>query len=666
MAFNDKPIISDSSERSEESVQAVKQVLSQKQGFISREDSPDVGVDLQVELIENGQATNNRFVVQIKSSQTLTHVTVDEEDLISYPFLTSRLGYLCRHAPGYGLIIVYDDTSRIAHYDLIENIVNRLSSRKDPLEWQAQEHVNIHIPARNVLNHDAAKKIHALLSTRFKNHSLLIAHRGLEYNIPIIDPQAAGTPTDFRDPHHAAKIIRDYGIFLFNNRDFSFLLELVQKLTVQEIESSVDIRFIVAIAFMEAGKLIDADYHLRKLRATASGLDEEKTALIRLYSAKIDFRFGRIDAHKYLREMQSVIPDMKLAANQLSTRIRIDSLEVVLPESSPETRKGLATQLRSTIKLINETELDPHTKKILMLFAAGNLHQFAINLLAKSLTQLRIMEKTFGPQPLSWRITQAQEVMGTIEEATSLVRNVWNTLDEKEQNGRLGAHVHERLASMFLAFAFNMLMLDGGKKDKQSSETIYVQRYSIAIAAFNFFIEQGEYEEAYSSLTTAMEIGELYSHHFGKTIEGPPPEELQQRIDHLARETGRDPYYSMVKHYLQETLPEILKQDGFTDMTDLEITKFAETYAASIRLPEERIQNIVSDIQAMKRFKNAIPDPNAALLQDLHHTSSLTTLYVAPIIHIGRCKHCGFSTQPTTNVEEIIREYLSNHGQSCK
>jgi hypothetical protein len=666
MAFNDRPIVSESSERSEESVQAVKQILSQKQGFISREDLPDVGVDLQVELIENGQATNNRFVVQIKSSQTLTNVTVDEEDLISYPFLTSRLGYLCRHSPGYGLIIVYDDTSRIAYYDLIENIVGRLSSRKDPSEWHVQERVNIHIPVKNVLNRDAAKEIHAVMSTRFKNHSLLIAHRGLEYNIPIIDPRAEAAPTDFRDPHHAAKLIRDYGIFLFNNRDFAFLLELVQRLTVQEIESSVDIRFIVAIAFMESGKLIDADYHLRKLRAAASDLDEEKAALIRLYSAKADFRFGRIDAHTYLREMQSVIPDMKLAANQLSTRIRIDSLEIVLPESSPETRKRLATQLRSTIKLINETELDPHTKKILMLFAAGNLHQLAINLLATRLTQLRIMEKTFGPQPLSRRVAQAQEVMAMMEEATSLVRKVWSTLDEKEQNGRLGAHVHDRLASMFLAFAFNMLMLDAGKKDEQSSEAIYVQRYSIAIAAFNFFIGQGEYEEAYSSLTTAMEIGELYNHHFGKTIEGPPPEELRQRIDHLARETGRDPYNSMVKQYLHEALPEILKEDGFTDMTDLEITKFAETYATSIMLPEGRIQNIVSDIQAMRRFKNAIPDPDAILLQDLHHASNLTTLYANPIIHIGRCKRCGFSTKPTTNVEEVIKEYLSNHGQSCK
>ena len=63
MAFNHRPIIARSSERSEESVQAVRHFLSQKNGFISREDLPDFGIDLQVELIENSRATNNRFVV---------------------------------------------------------------------------------------------------------------------------------------------------------------------------------------------------------------------------------------------------------------------------------------------------------------------------------------------------------------------------------------------------------------------------------------------------------------------------------------------------------------------------------------------------------------------------------------------------------------------------
>lgn len=667
MAFNDRPIIAASSERSEESVQAVKHVLSQKNGFIAREDLPDVGVDLQVELIENSRATNNRFVVQIKSSKTLNHVIIDEEELITHPFLTSRLGYLCRHSPGYGLIIIYDDSSRVAYYDLVENVVIRLSSRKDPSEWQAQEHVNIHIPVSKVLNHDSAKLIHDTISTRFRNHLLLIAQRGFEYNIPVLNPEAEGTGINFHDPNQVAKLIRDYGIFLFNNRDLDFLLGLIQKLTIDKIESSPDLRFIVAIAFVESGKLIDADYHLRKLHAIPCDLDKEKAALLRLYSAKVDFYFGRIDAQKYILEIESVMPDMKLPTNQLSTRIRIDFLKVVLSFGNRKAKEQerLVSRLRDTIKLVSESTLEVHNRNILLLYAAGNLWQIGINLSATSITRFRILEKTFGPPPLEARIGEAKIVMNIIKEATSIVQNVWRALDEKERNGQLGAHVHYRLASMFSSFALNALMVNCSEREKESAETLYVQRYASAIAAFNYFIQHGEYDEAYSSLTTAIEIEELYKYHFGKTIQGQSAQDLQERMNQLSKEIGREPYRSLVRQYLDETLPNIQKQDGLTDMADPEIMKFAETYAASIGLPNERIKNIISDVRAIKRFKNAIPDKNAALLQDLQHTSSLATLYASPVIHIARCMNCGLSTKPATDVEDIIKEYLSAHGQSC-
>jgi hypothetical protein len=565
---------------------------------------------------------------------------------------------------------MYDDSSGIAYYDLVENVVSRLSSRKSPSEWQAQGHVNVHIPASNVLNHDSAKLIHDTISTRFKNHSLLIAQRGFEYNIPVLIPEAEGTSIDFHDPTQVGKLIRDYGIFLFNNRDFEFLLGLIQKLTIHEIESSLDVRFIVAIALVESGKIIDADYHLRKLRAISDGLDKEKAALLRLYSAKVDFRFGRIDAQKYLLEIQSVMPDMQLPANRLSTRIRIDFLEVLLSfgNRSREAQERLVLQLRDTIKLVSESNLEQHTKNILLLYAAGNLYQLGVNLLTTSITRFRIVEKTFGRPPLYSRIAQAKQVIDVIEAATSIVQDVWRALEEKERNGRLGAHVHYRLASMFFSFAFNMLMLNSGERDQESTETLYAQRYSSAIAAFNYFIQEREYDEAYSSLTTADEIGELYKYHFGKAIQGPSAQDLQERVNQLSKETGREPHHSLVRQYLDETLPEMQKQTehGFTNMADPEIIKFAETYAAAIGLPHDRIKNIISDTLAIKRFKNAIPDKDAALLQDLRHTSSLTTLYASPIIHIGRCLHCGFSTKPGTDIEDIIKEYLSSHGQSCK
>jgi hypothetical protein len=669
VAFNDRPIIAESSKQSEESVRAVNQVLSQKNGFISREDLPDLGVDLQVELIEDGQATNNRFVVQIKSSKTLNCVKIDEEELISFTFLTSRLGYLCRHSPGYGLIILYDDSSSIAYYDFVENIVNRLSSRQNPSEWQSQEHVNIHIPTCNVLDHDSSKLIHGIMTARFKNHSLLIAQRGFEYNIPILIPEVEGTSIDFHDPTRVAKLIRDYGISLFNNRDFEFLLGLIQKLTIHEIESSLDVRYIVAIAFVESGKIIDADYHLRKLRAISDGLDKEKAALLRLYSAKVDFRFGRIDAQKYLLEIQSIMPDMKLPANRLSTRINIDFLEVgqSFGNRSRETHERLLLQLRDTIKLVSESDIDQYTKNILLLYAAGNLYQLGINLLITSITRFRILEKTFGPPPIYLRVAEAKQVIGVIDAATSIVQDVWNALEEKERNGRLGAHVHYRLASMFFSFAFNKLMLNNGERDQESTEDLYAQRYSSAIVAYNYFVQELEYDEAYSSLATADEIGELYKYHFGKSIQGPSAQNLQERINQLSKETGREPHHSLVRQYLDETLPEMQKQtaNDFANMTDPEIIKFAETYVTTIGLPHDRVKYIISDSLAIKRFKNAVPDKNAELLQDLKHTSSLRTLYASPIIHIARCLHCGFSTKPSTDVDDIIKEYLTTHGQSC-
>ena len=670
VAFNDRPIIAESSKQSEESVQAVKQVLSQKNGFISREDLPDLGVDLQVELIENGQATNNRFVIQIKSSKTLNRVKIDEEELISFTFLTSRLGYLCRHSPGYGLIIIYDDSSGIAYYDFVENIVSRLSSRQNPSEWQSQEHVNIHIPTCNVLDHDSSKLIHGTMTARFKNHTLLIAQRGFEYNIPILIPEVEGTSIDFHDPTKVAKLIQDYGISLFNNRDFDFLLGLIDKLTMHEIESSLDVRYIVAIAYVESGKIIDADYHLRKLRAISDGLDKEKVALLRFYSAKVDFRLGRIDTQEYLLEIQSVMPDMKLPANRLGMRINIDFLEVgqSFGNKGREAQEGLLSQLFDTIKLVRESNIELHIKNILLLYAAGNLYQLGINLLITSITRYRILEKTFGPPPIYLRIAEAKRVIGVTDAATSIVQDVWSTLEEKEKNGRLGAHVHYRLASMFVSFNFNMLMFSNGERDQESPEDLYAQRYSSAIVAYNYFIQELEYDEAYSSLTTADEIGELYKHHFGKAIQGPSAQDLQDRINQLSKETGREPHHSLVREYLDEALPEMQKQnaDGFANMTDPEIVRFAETYVATMGLPHDRVKYIISDSLAIKRFKNAVPDKSAELLQDLKHASSPRTLYASPIIHIGRCMHCGFSTKPSTDVDDIIKEYLTTHGQSCR
>ena len=51
MGFYDNPIVDIYSKTSEESLIATKQVFLQKNGFLVREENPDKGVDLDVELL---------------------------------------------------------------------------------------------------------------------------------------------------------------------------------------------------------------------------------------------------------------------------------------------------------------------------------------------------------------------------------------------------------------------------------------------------------------------------------------------------------------------------------------------------------------------------------------------------------------------------------------
>lgn len=663
MAFFDKPIVSNSSERSEKSVNSAMNLFSQRNGFICREDSPDFGVDLQVELIESGKATNNRFVIQIKSAQRLHIINIDGKDYISYTFPTSRLGYLCNHLPGYGLVLLYDDSTDIMYYGFIEDIVGLLNSQKGSSEWQSQEYVNIHIPVENILNEISIQNIHNMFVTRFKNHSLLINQYGNRYSIPVITSAISENGVDFSSAEQIAKYVQDYGALLFNNRDFEILLGLIGKLTLREIKDSLDVRFIVAITLAETGRFIDADYYLRKLLVNPPNFSKEKIALIRLYIGEIDFRLGRIDIHQYLCEVRSVLPDMELTINRLSVQLRINSLEIF----DDIDRDVLMRRLYGTISDIKESNIEQHAKNILILHAAGYLHQLGISIFSSSVTRLRILEKTIGHVSLIERCSDAQRVLDIVDYAVKIVEDVWQSLSEKEKESRLGAHVRYRLAEMFFSLYFNIFMLNCGSSFKDR-ESLYLQRYSYAITAFNYFVQNDEYDEAYSALTTAFEIGTMHDYLFENKLEKPSVKKVYDRIEEISAEMGKSSYQSLFTKFVEEELPQIKSANadhGFTDMTELDIEKLAKKYAEMLGLPENRVENIIADMKAVKYFKNIFPNKNAELLQDLKHTERIDTLYASPIIHIGYCSLCGYRTTPSTKVEDIVNEYYSSHGKLC-
>ena len=107
MSFYKNPKVDEYAKASEESVLAVRAIVCKRNGFIVREEVPDYGVDLEVEMIINADnATGKKFAIQIKSCQNISTVSKKKQKFVSYEFETSRLGYLSRRPPAYGLIII--------------------------------------------------------------------------------------------------------------------------------------------------------------------------------------------------------------------------------------------------------------------------------------------------------------------------------------------------------------------------------------------------------------------------------------------------------------------------------------------------------------------------------------------------------------------------------
>ncbi len=112
----------------------------------------DYGVDLIVEIIENGLATGLQFNVQLKASDKLKTT----QDHVIHRCRVSTANYLLRHHTP-TMYLVYDARADMAYFIWIKDYLNQLQ-RTNP-EWRAQGTVPIRLPISNRLGTNSALEI---------------------------------------------------------------------------------------------------------------------------------------------------------------------------------------------------------------------------------------------------------------------------------------------------------------------------------------------------------------------------------------------------------------------------------------------------------------------------------------------------------------------------
>lgn len=307
MGFWDKPIVDRNSERSEESVIKSQLLFSLKNGFNSHivDGSRDYGVDIYCELIDLSGATGNLFPIQIKSTGKAQFIIKNPVRHFTLPFLTSRLGYLCRHIPSYGIIVFYNETDDTLYYDYLWEIYNRIRLEKKDESWKEKNTVTIHIPEENIVKSDL-KIIHKTFINRFQNTNILIEEYGRDFDIPSFNQTNKTKISTGKDRiSKAINFLETIGPHLFNEREYSKIIGLLEILTKKDF-SRPKISYIAALTYAEIGELLDADYFLKICYSKRADYSDKEFLALEMQKFKVDFAYGLYDKKDLLAQLKQI------------------------------------------------------------------------------------------------------------------------------------------------------------------------------------------------------------------------------------------------------------------------------------------------------------------------------------------------------------------------
>jgi len=654
VSFSENPIIDKYSKASEESVHNVKGVFSQKNGFISREEYPDFGADLDVELIskESG-ASGRKFAIQIKSSDDFTYL--EKGDFISFPFKTSRLGYLCRRMPGHGLVILYDTNKKVSYFDYVEEIYNRLIDDRENDAWKEQENVNIHIPTSNVLNQSSVIGIHKRIENKFNQIETALGHEILGFKVPLLKKEEEDK-IDFTDPIQISEALKKYGLLLVNTFEYDILYKMISSIPIAQITSSKELLYLSAFTYSGVGKLFDADFFIKKCFNRLKEYSSDEINTLKLLKIKNDLAFGRYDNETYLEKLQELKNSVEEVANSLIIEMSILNSKITsLYTGKLQLSAEIEKELLDFYEIIENSNVDERLKHLLKIYHSENISGYSQKLFGESTTLLKVREEIGVDTPMDERVDQAKNI---IRISNLPYKYFQEAIDyaNKNDDELLYAYTLFSASGHFLRHHFGFAALNRFESESDLKEAINIYEHNTrnSLKAFNKLYELGRFKDALLSLHNALELMKLFKYQYKQELSVIDSEEIKTRINKLSNELDIEPFESIVDSAYEHI---INYKDDWSNIKDGEEIEFAKTFAEAANLSEDRIPNIVSDIKAYKIFEARCDNPNLELLQDLRHTISQSTMYATKPSYILRDKSTQFQSQPTSDISKLLDEY---------
>jgi len=660
MGFYDHPIVDNNSKRSEESVNVLRPLFSRKNGFIFREENPDYGVDVDVELITDDQNVSSwKFAIQIKSKEQLKIITERDEQLISLPFEVSRLGYLSRRAPAFGLVVAYGETDRVYYYDYVENIISRLDNHPNRVGWRDQETVNLLFPLVLITDQEVAA-IHKKMLTRHENHARLISEHGKQFNIPNLQyVQENPGKVDFSDPKQIADYLIKFGSYLVTQGEFSLILGLLGRISQDVVNNSLDLVFLSAITYTQTGSVTDAEYFLRKINKRTSELSDEQKGIIQFSQLRVAFLKGDVNYKTFLEKISTIKAYVKDPENVLT--IEINELFFQLTDSALNHDIDLNSRdkIDELTNKIDQADLNEGMKHLLLVYHSENIQSYALEIFLHFYSAYQMKLSMNIEVPTQARIDYANLTIAMNQKAMEIVHKAY-VHAEKEDLKLLKATAAHNLGKFFYYLHYYLLMQGIGDEPELDEGRVkhYRVHQNFSLIAFNQFRELHMMQNAHEALTLAYDLQYLCLKMHLTQIGPKTAEELIEMVRNIEAECDLQPWHSSAEIMIAGIESRKAgKSASMADLTDDQITFIAKNALTAYNLPAERLVNIIAELKTIQIFTSKCSNKNIELKFNLLHHQNNETRYANPPEFILRHKTLNYETKPSTDIYLLLAQF---------
>lgn len=653
MAFDNLPKIDNNAANERLSKQKLVSKFAERYGFRAREQTPDNGADYHIELIEQNQASNREFSLQLKSDTDLK--TLADGKHISYSFETSRLAYLLKQTPQVGMMVIYDVNSDTLYYDYAVEIYQRLLSEKGTDAWKNQENVAIHIPVSQVLNEENLPGIHERISKMFKASDLMHQAHSASYGVKTVALNNDASE-DLWNPETVARDLKRYGQQLLMTGDVGMVDALLDRLSGSKVMEDVDLLMLKVAACSMMGKAVDSNFYLGKCEKF--DLSESERSSMQFCGLRNKLNLGKIDGDKFVEECKGMMSSSMEMVPRLVLRLNIMYFTLAGIHLHQRVNDSVLNELADIEREIDLVQ-DVAMRDQLRLWHLDNVAIVVSHVRDESIERVRVQEAMGILPPVTAR---AAEATGIFELQVGFVRQLRALRSDGVANNKilLVAQCDVIDLRFHLAFLFVLMGTLQNKEIVDQERKIHVNRLLRACIAVNELSKNRLYRDAYNANISILDYLYILENWYGIELRDMPKESIERSAKAFARELDMgDNLKQMVAPGLIESLRNNTNPTASENSENIRQQRRLSEIAAdhiikSGKYPNAKKEYIVQELEGVKLFTSRCIDGK---LEMRVRTQDDNSRFTTPTSFMLVNKSTNLVSAPDTNLDRLLKSW---------